>query len=92
MGSLWDESGIILGSVWDDVGIMLGWFLDHPRMNKSCLEDPFAVLFHLGRWAGEAYEVGFWKKCWSKMFDFLKMFLGRNWLAVRVLGAKLAAN
>ena len=45
---------MMLGSFLDVCRIMFGSFLDNFRMKKSWLGDPFAVLFHLGRWAGEA--------------------------------------
>ena len=63
LASFWDQFGMILGSCWVV-------FLDLFGMNKICLEDPFAVLFHPWRWAGEAYGISFWKTCWSKKYWF----------------------
>ena len=33
-------------------------------MKTSQLDNPFAVIFYLGDWPGDEYEIMFCKKCW----------------------------
>ena len=90
--TLSDHCGLMWGSVWDEFWNMLGCVLEHFGMNKSSLEDPCAVLFHLWRWAGEAYGISFWKKCWSKSDGFFENVFGQEWARRGSCGRETSAK